>query len=143
MLNCFVVVIIIFFVVLFVVVFIGCMVLDLELVEMLVVEWFVVMLSSELMVVVGLVCRWFGGDGIIFIGELLNVELYLEMYDYGLCEGVNGIVVYVFDGIFVLYVVVFGDYDEVIFEWFCVGLYFLDVLNVVCCGSVYFVDLIF
>ena len=85
-------------------------------------------------------CRRPGGDGTIYNGESLNVELYAGMVDLGPRAGANGTVAYADDGTLASYVVASGDYRDAILERLCLGPYSYEALNAVRRGSLHSVD---
>lgn len=85
-------------------------------------------------------CVMPGGDGMIMLGEPLNLGLYAHMKEYGARVGANGAVSYAPDGSLASYEVAPDDYKDAILERFCVGYYSLDALNAVRRGGSSSVD---
>lgn len=85
-------------------------------------------------------CRLPRGDSTILSDELLDVDLYAAMADFGARAGAEGTVSYAEDGTLASYLVAPGDSKDAIRDRLCVGHYSFEALNAVRRGSLHSVE---
>ncbi|MFJ4015200.1 hypothetical protein [Microbacterium sp. NPDC090014] len=85
-------------------------------------------------------CRLPRGDSTILSDELLDVDLYAAMADFGARAGAEGTVSYAEDGTLASYLVAPGDSKNAIRDRLCVGHYSFEALNAVRRGSLHSVE---